>query len=108
MNVVMLSTLFTYIFIRKLSVASRLSLQVISSVVCKIEKCQRFLLAVLGKALPLTFHEPHSLFLRNEVDVVEFFIESDDVPHQVKVFHWNLVISAVYLTIFIQYNFSLA
>ena len=49
-----------------------------------------------------------SLFLRNEVDVVEFFIESDDVPHQVKVFHWNLVISAVYLAIFIQYNFSLA
>ena len=45
---------------------------------------QRFTRIALGTALPLTFYEPFHSSTRTEVNVVDLFSETDDIPSQVK------------------------
>ena len=45
---------------------------------------QRLARIAIGKDLQLTIHEPLYSSVRNEVDVVDFFSENNDLPSQVK------------------------
>lgn len=60
------------------------------------DEFQRFFGISLDTDLRLTFHETPHYSPRTEVKAADFFIENYDVQCQVKIFHWNLVTSAVY------------